>query len=109
MNSNPYTYLGPIALDITADAVPGRGLVAVTVRSLGVPTVVGLITSAMGGGRRLRANPRVDHRPDLRSFTVTGHGPFPYQVDGDYLGLTEELTFSYEPHALPIVAPPSHE
>jgi diacylglycerol kinase family enzyme len=107
MNSNPYTYLGPIALDLTADAVPGRGLVAVTVRSLAVPTVLGLITSAMGRGRRLRANPQVDHRPDLRSFTVTGHGPFPYQVDGDYLGVADELTFGYEPHALAIVAPPS--
>ena len=110
MNSNPYTYLGRIALDLTADAQPGRGLVAVTVRSLGVPTVLGLLTSAMGSGERLRARAEVDHRPDLWSFTVTGHGgPFPYQLDGDYLGLTEELTFSYESHALAIVAPPSQE
>ena len=61
----------------------------------------------MGSGKRLRRNPQVDHRPDLLSFTVTGtSGPFPYQVDGDYLGMAEELTFSYEHHALAIVAPP---
>jgi diacylglycerol kinase family enzyme len=109
MNSNPYTYLGPIPLDLTSDAVPGRGLVAVTVRTVALPTIVGLLTSAMGSGKRLRSNPRVDHRPDLRSFTVRGHGPFPYQVDGDYLGMAEELAVTYEAHALAIVAPPSQE
>jgi diacylglycerol kinase family enzyme len=108
MNSNPYTYLGRIPLDLTDDAVPGRGLVAVTVKSLALPTVLGLITSAMGNGTRLRKNPQVDHRPDLWSFTVTGNpGPFPYQVDGDYLGMVDELKVGYEPHALAIVAPPT--
>ncbi len=107
MNSNPYTYLGRISLNLTPDAQPGRGLVAVTVRTMHLPAVVGLLTSAMGRGKRLRRNPQVDHRPDLLSFTVTGLGPFPYQVDGDYLGMTEALAISYEPHALAIVAPSS--
>lgn len=110
MNSNPYTYMGRIPLNLTTDAIPGRGLVAVTVRTMHLPAVVGLLTSAIGSGNRLRTNRRVDHRPDLLSFTVTGlEGPFPYQVDGDFLGLSEELTFSYEHHALAIVAPPSGE
>ncbi len=109
MNSDPYTYLGRIPLNLTEDAVPGRGLVAVTVRTMHLPAVVGLLTSAMGSGKRLRSNPQVDHRPDLLAFTVTGRGPFPYQVDGDYLGLTEELAFSYEPDALVVVAPPPRE
>ncbi len=110
MNSNPYTYLGRISLNLTADATPGRGLVAVTVRTMHVPTVLGLLTSAMGKGERLRRNERVDHRPDLRTFSVTGRGGlFPYQVDGDYLGEAEELVFSYEHHALAVVVPPSGE
>ena len=107
MNSNPYTYLGRIPLNMTSDAQPGRGLVAVTVRTMHLPAVVGMLTSAMGSGKRLRTNRQVDHRPDLLSFTVSGHGPFPYQVDGDFLGQAEELAISYEPHALAIVAPPS--
>ncbi len=106
MNSNPYTYLGRIPLNLTSDAQAGRGLVAVTVRTMHLPAVVGLLTSAMGRGERLRSNPQVDHRPDLLSFTVTGDSPFPYQLDGDYLGMSEKLSFSYEPHALAIVAPP---
>ena len=106
MNSNPYTYLGRIPLDLTADAVEGRGLVAVTVSSLGLPTVLGLLTSAVGSGKRLRSMANVDHRADLLSFTVQGKGPFPYQVDGDYLGVVESLTISYERDAVAIVAPP---
>jgi len=107
MNSNPYTYLGRFPLNLTEDAQPGRGLVAVTVRTMHLPAVFGLVTSAMGTGKRLRSNPQVDHRPGLMSFTVTGHGgPFPYQVDGDFLGTVDELTITYEPDALAIVAPP---
>lgn len=107
MNSNPYTYLGRIPLNLTTEAVAGRGLVAVTVRRLRLTTVAGLLASAMGSGERLRANPQVDHRPDLVDFAVAGtDGPFPYQVDGDYLGMAEELAFSYQRHALAVVAPP---
>jgi diacylglycerol kinase family enzyme len=107
MNSNPYTYLGRIPLDLTADAIANRGLVAVTVRTMALPVVVGMLTSAMGSGKRLRAHEMVDHRPDLWSFTVSGKdGSFPYQVDGDYLGVVDELTISYETDALAIVAPP---
>jgi diacylglycerol kinase family enzyme len=36
---------------------------------------------------------------------VTGHGPFPYQIDGDFLGETERLVFRHEPEALRLVAP----
>ena len=109
MNSNPYTYMGRIPLNLTSDATPGRGLVAVTVRTMHLPAVIGMLTSAMGSGKRLRTNRQVDHRPDLKSFTVTGLGPFAYQVDGDFLGHTEELTFSYEDDALAIVCPPPRE
>ena len=35
---------------------------------------------------------------------MRGHGPFPYQVDGDYLGETEHLEFRHEPDALEVRA-----
>jgi hypothetical protein len=102
--------MGRIPLNLTADATPGRGLVAVTVRTMHLPAVVGMLTSAIGSGQRLRTNPQVDHRPDLLAFTVTSiDGPFSYQVDGDFLGHTDELAFSYENDALAIVPPPPKE
>ena len=36
---------------------------------------------------------------------MTGHGPFPYQVDGDYLGDTERLEFRHVPDILDLVLP----
>jgi hypothetical protein len=36
---------------------------------------------------------------------VANHGPFPWQVDGDYLGEVERLKIGYEPDALTLVMP----
>ena len=38
-------------------------------------------------------------------MTVRGHGPFPYQVDGDYLGEVETLRLNHIADALTIVSP----
>lgn len=105
LNSNPYTYLGRRRLTVTPDAVEDRGLVSVTVRSLSVGNLLGVFASAVGSGRRLRANPKVDYRSDLQALEVEGHGPVPYQVDGDYLGEAQTLSIQYHPDALRVVAP----
>lgn len=105
LNSNPYTYLGRRRLTVTPDAVDARGLVSATVRSLTVRTIVGVFNSALGTGKRLRSSPKVDYRTDLPSLEVQGHGPVPYQVDGDYLGETDALSIRYHRDALKIVAP----
>ncbi len=105
LNSNPYTYLGYRPLCVTPDAVGGRGLVSVTVRSLKVRTLLGVFGSAVGKGTRLRRHPKVDYHTDLKTLEVWGHGPVPYQVDGDYLGEAEELSIGYHPDALKVVAP----
>lgn len=105
LNSNPYTYFGRRPLTVTPDAVEGRGLVNVTIRSLSVGTLLGVFGSAIGTGARLRSSPKVDYRTDLQSVDVHGHGPVPYQVDGDYLGLADDLSIRYHRDALKVVAP----
>ena len=105
LNSNPYTYFGVRPLTVTPDAVGGRGLVSVTVRSLKVRTLLGVFGSAIGSGTRLRSHPMVDYRTDLQNLEVWGKGPVPYQVDGDYLGEADELSIAHHPDALKIVAP----
>jgi diacylglycerol kinase family enzyme len=104
-NSNPYTYLGTRPLNVAPDADLERGLVAVTFRALGALRLLATAASALGTGSWLRRHPKVDYRSDLASLTVKGHGPFPYQVDGDYLGETELLELRHEPAALTIVQP----
>ncbi len=74
-------------------------------RSLQSLRFLGLMSSALGDGARLRHSRWVDYRPDLSALTVKGFGPFPYQVDGDYLGEIDELVFRHEPDALRLVLP----
>ena len=57
------------------------------------------------GGRHLRSSRWTDYRTDLTGITVTGYGPFPYQVDGDHLGDTEHLEITHEPEVLDLVMP----
>jgi diacylglycerol kinase family enzyme len=104
-NSNPYTYLGTRPLNVAPDADLERGLVAVTFRSLDAMHLLALVASALGTGSWLRRHRKIDYRTDLSALTVRGHGPFPYQVDGDYLGETEQLELRHAPDALTIVQP----
>jgi diacylglycerol kinase family enzyme len=104
-NTNPYTYLGSVPLNVAPDAGFDRGLVAVTFRTLALPTMLTLAASALRSGEHLRHHPLVDYRSDLAALRVSGHGPFPYQVDGDHLGDATELAFRHEPDALTLILP----
>ncbi len=105
LNANPYTYLGNRPLDVAPTATLDRGLVAVCVRTMRFDAIVRLAAKALRGGGGLGRLRFVDERSDLASLTVTGHGPFPYQVDGDHLGDTERLVFRHQPDALCLVVP----
>jgi diacylglycerol kinase family enzyme len=106
LNTSPYTYLGERPLDVAPEATLDRGLVCLTVRRLDLATLLGLATSALSTGRRARRGAWTDYRTDLEAVRVAGHGPVPYQVDGDYLGEVEAIDFRHEPEALRLVLPP---
>ena len=67
--------------------------------------LLGLISSALGSGRRLRRSRHVSFRTDVTGAVIEGYGPVPYQVDGDYLGDVEHLELRHEPEILRIVIP----
>ncbi|MCU0267417.1 MAG: hypothetical protein MUF83_02100 [Acidimicrobiales bacterium] len=104
-NTNPYTYLGTRPLDIAPEATLDRGLVLVSVRSLGLASILGLAGRALAGGGRIRHSHAVDYRVDLTEAVIEGYGPFPFQVDGDYLGEVERLTLRHEPAVLDLLVP----
>ena len=54
---------------------------------------------------RLPASRGVVQRAGLTELTITGIGPFPYQLDGDYLGEAESLSIRYEPACLDLYVP----
>jgi diacylglycerol kinase family enzyme len=105
-NTNPYTYLGNRPFNVLPEATLDRGLAIVTFRSLALLPLLQAVTSALGFGRDIRRLKHLDIRTDLEHLTVDGNGPFPYQVDGDYLGEIERLEFHHEPEILKLVLPP---
>jgi diacylglycerol kinase family enzyme len=105
--TNPYSFLGALPLDVAPEASFDTGLSLVAFRSLDIVTLVGAAISALRGGRRLRHRRRVTHGADLDEIVVTGYGPFPYQVDGDYLGEADRLVLSWEPDTLTLIVPVS--
>jgi diacylglycerol kinase family enzyme len=105
LNTNPYTYLGNRPLNLAPEATLDRGLAMVTLRTLAFAKTMRIIGSALGSGKHLRTSRWTDYRHDLREVTVTGYGPFPYQVDGDHLGDTERLVLRHEPEVLDLVVP----
>lgn len=107
LNTNPYTFLGNRPFDVTPLAALDRPLVSLTVRSMTLPRLLAVSLAALRGGDRVKKVRGVELHDDARELTVTGHGPFPFQVDGDYLGDTSELRFRWEADALCLVLPPA--
>ena len=106
LNTDPYTFLGNRPLHVTDDAGLDAPLAALTMRSLGLPTLLGVIGSALGFGRPLESFKHLDRHSGVTSLTVTSDRPFPYQVDGDHLGDVTSLELRHEPDALRLVLPP---
>lgn len=105
LNTSPYTYLGNRGLDLTPEATLDTGLSVVVVRTMDFLKTLSLVASGIGSGRLLRSSRHALVAHDLDHIEVEGHGPFPYQVDGDFLGHAESLTFEHRPDALRLVVP----
>jgi diacylglycerol kinase family enzyme len=104
-NSSPYTFFGarPVIVEPGTGLDTALGVTAFCTRQM--QAIVRLGLSAVGSGFLLRRHRGVAHRHDIRALHVHGHGPFPYQVDGEYLGEVDELDIAFEPDALTIVVP----
>jgi diacylglycerol kinase family enzyme len=66
---------------------------------------LGLLGRALGDGSRVKESRIVDYRTDLTSLVIEGHGPVPYQVDGDHLGDIERLELRHHPDVMNLVMP----
>lgn len=104
LNTNPYTYLGNRPLDLVPEATLDRGLAVVTFKALGFLPIVRAVGRALAGSD-IRRLPWLDVRTDLERLDVVADEPFPYQVDGDYLGEVRRLELVHEPAALRLVLP----
>jgi diacylglycerol kinase family enzyme len=104
LNTNPYTYLGNRPLDLSPAAALDRAFVVVTFRTLRAGAIVASLLGALRGG----GVPAGDHLAewrDVRELVVEHAEPFPYQLDGDFLGETNRLEFTHVPDAVQLVFP----
>ncbi len=104
LNTSPYTYLGNRPLDLSAAATLDRGLVAITFKTMKVGAILRSLAGAWRG-EGLQPAPYLDERTDLKALDVEFDQPFPYQLDGDYLGEVSRLRFEHHSDAVRLAFP----
>ena len=101
-NGRPWTYLGSRPVDPCPDGDFDAGLDVLGLTRLSTAATLRivrqmLVERAPIKGRRLVA------RHDLDTFTVSAARPIALQLDGDYVGEREQVTFTSEVDALSVV------
>lgn len=104
LNTNPYTFLGNRPLDLSPAATFDRGLVVITFRTMRATAILSSLAGALKGGG-VKATSHLDEHTDVDHLVVEHATPFPYQLDGDFLGETTRLEFTHEPDAVFLVRP----
>ncbi len=104
LNTNPYTFLGNRGLDLSPDATLDHPLVAITFRTMRAGVILRTLAGALRG-RGVKPSRHVAEHTYVSHLVVAHEQPFPYQLDGDYLGETTRLEFTHEPDAVRLVFP----
>ena len=102
MNTNPYTYLGNRPLDLVPKTDVDSKLSVVTFKTMNPSHILRTLASALRGGG-VPEKPWLDIHTNVSSVVARDNRAFPYQLDGDYLGETREITFEHVPNALRLV------
>ncbi len=105
MNSDPYSYFGTVPLNVTPGVDFSAGLGVLNVRSLRLPTILGVVGSAMATGAYLNKSHQTVIRSDIKKCVITSNSKFPFQIDGDYLGDVNTLTVEHVADALDVFMP----
>ena len=103
--TSPYTYLGHRPITVAPAATLDSPLSLTVVRSRHVPSILSVATRAFLSTRALHRQRDVTEYDGVTAATIASEEPFPYQVDGDYLGDVKRLDVAYVPDALTLVTP----
>ena len=104
LNTNPYSFLGNRALDLSPAAGLDKPLVAVTFRTMSAIAIIRTLAGALKGGG-VTPSEHVACFNDVHELIIENATPFPYQVDGDYLGESTRLHFRHVPEAVGLLLP----
>jgi diacylglycerol kinase family enzyme len=105
-NSSPWTYANTRPVWTNPDTTFETGVGVFAVTSMNVWANLGLVR------RMLSRKPSIEAKhlirdDDLSWVRVTSDTEVACQIDGDYAGLRETMTFTSVPNALGVVAPPA--
>jgi len=105
LNTNPYTFLGERPFNVTPGTSLDTPLSAVVLRSMGAVTILGLVGLALRSDKGIVSRRKVTVTSGVVRAVLTPRTTVPYQVDGDYLGDSERLEFTWEPESLRLIVP----
>ncbi|GII02612.1 diacylglycerol/lipid kinase family protein [Planobispora takensis] len=102
-NTSPWSYVGPRPVCPTPWAGFETGLDLLGLQRLGPAAMVHLLSQIIGTRETLPSGRHLVQLHDEKEFTLTAERPVAYQLDGDYLGEVESVTFRSIPNALQVV------
>jgi diacylglycerol kinase family enzyme len=103
--TSPYTYLGRRAIVVAPAATLDSPLSLTVIRSRHTPSILSVAARAFLSTKALHRQRDVVQVDGVTAATIASEEPFPYQVDGDYLGDVRRLDIAYVPDALTLVTP----
>jgi diacylglycerol kinase family enzyme len=105
-NTTPYVFFGPRPMTVTRAAGFDHKLAFTMFRRLDAGVLLPAVASSLARGKHLEKDERIAQLADVDALTfIANDGPFPWQVDGDYLGEVERLDVRYVPDALTLLIP----
>ncbi len=102
-NAAPWTFLGSRAVNPSPEADFGAGLDLFALRTLGTAHTLATLRRMLGSNGPPRGR-SVLALHDLAALTIRSNRPIAFQVDGEYVGETEQVAFTSVPSALRVVA-----
>lgn len=104
-NASPWTYANTRPVWTNPDTTFETGLGIFAITSMNVVHNLLLVRRMLSKKADIRARHLI-RADDLAWVRITAAEPVSCQVDGDFLGLRDDMTFTAVPQALAVVAPP---
>lgn len=102
-NTAPWTYAGRWPVDPSPRASFAKGLDLFALRRMDLLSTLAVLPQIMPPFNRLPRGSQILGLHDLGEFTLRAHRPTAFQLDGEYLGRRELVSFRSVPKALRIV------
>ncbi len=102
-NTAPWTYAGSLPINPTPWAGFGTGLDLLALRRMGLPSMLGVVPQILRQRDTLLRGRHLVQLHDEEEFTLVAKRPIAFQLDGDYLGERERITFRSAPNALQVL------